>query len=63
MGYMDDIRFDNDEYIIEIDEDIRIMRPGAAAFAEFWEMEVSSIRIIFESSDPIAVSEIRVLGK
>lgn len=63
MGYMDDIRFDNDEYIIEIDEDIRIMRPGAAAFAEFWEMEVSCIRIIFESSDPIAVSEIRVLGK
>ncbi len=59
-AFIDGLAFDNERYV---DDESEVIRPGAAAIAEFEELEVKTIRLTFKSSTPINISEIVVLGK
>lgn len=65
---IEDLNFDMDQYceISELTGEIRYVMPGAAAFAEFYEIPVKTVRITVDvpaGQDAVGISEIRLLGK
>lgn len=64
-----DVKFDVDQYCSMggIDGDtVRYVKSGAAAFAEFYDVNVKSVKItvdVPEGQDEVGISEIRILGK
>ncbi len=59
-----DVKFDTDRYLFEmIEGEEWTINPGGSAVAEFYDMDVKEIRIKFNTSKAIAISEICVLGK
>jgi len=50
----------------DYDDSIYYVTPGASAYAEFYELNVKSVRItveVPEGQDTVGISEIRILGK
>lgn len=63
-----DLKFDVDQYceVSELNGEIRYVMSGAAAFAEFYEIPVTSVKItvdVPEGQSQVGISEIRLLGK
>ena len=67
IRYIENVKF-SDEYfqVNDYDGSIYYITSGAAAYAEFDELNVKSIRItieIPENQDSVGISEVRILGK
>lgn len=60
-AYIDDLKF-NENYFYELYGQKYIL-PAAAAIAEFEELSVKEIRIVFDTEKTIELSEIAVLGR
>ncbi len=66
---MNDIKFDLEEYCAlggQNGDRVLYVMPGAAAFAEFYDIEVKCVKITVEkpsNQDKVGLSEIRILGK
>lgn len=66
---MRDIAFDIEQYCVlggQNGDRILYVMPGSSAFAEFYDIEVKSVRITIEKpsdQDKVGISEIRILGK
>ncbi len=63
-----DLKFDVEQYceISELTGEIRYVMPGAAAFAEFYDLAAKSVQItvdVPEGQESVGISEIRILGK
>ena len=67
IRYIKDVQFGTDNYLAnDFDGAIYYIIPGAAAYAEFDELNVKSIRITMEvpeGQENIGISEIKILGK
>lgn len=61
-AYIDNLKFNSDKYIYDL-YGYNYIQPGAAAVAEFAELEVKTIRIILDTDKEVNISEIYVLGK
>lgn len=60
------VKFDTDTFCTMSDGEITYIRTGAAAFAEFYDIDVKSLKItveVPEGQDEVGISEIRILGK
>ncbi len=65
--YIDNVPF-SDEYFTanEYDGSVYYITPGAAAYAEFYEKNVKSVKITIEvpeGQESVGISEVRILGK
>ena len=63
-----DTKFDVDRYCkkSEYSGEVEDIRSGVAAFAEFYDIDVKSVKItvdVPEGQDFVGISEIRILGK
>lgn len=61
-----DVKFDTDTFCTIVGGEITYIRSGAAAFAEFYDIEVKSLKITVEvpkGQEEVGISEIRILGK
>ena len=61
-----DVKFDTDTFCTVSGGEITYIRTGAAAFAEFYDIDVKSLNItvdVPEGQDEVGISEIRILGK
>jgi hypothetical protein len=67
IRYIEDVKFHEDGYKAnDYDGAIYYVVPGAAAYAEFDELNVKSIRITVEvpnGQETVGISEVRILGK
>lgn len=67
VRYIDNIPFSPENYQSnEYDNSVYYITPGAAAYAEFDELNVNSVRITLEvpeGQEAVGISEIRILGK
>ena len=66
MRVIRNVKFDTDTFCTIVDGEITYIRTGAAAFAEFYDIEVKSLKITVEvpkGQDEVGISEIRILGK
>lgn len=67
IRYIEDVKFHEDGYKAnDYDGAIYYVVPGAAAYAEFDELNVKSVRItvdVPEGQESVGISEIRILGK
>lgn len=67
IRYIDDISFSSEYYKAnDLDGSVYYIISGAAAYAEFEELNVKSIRItveVPEGQESVGISEIRILGK
>ena len=66
--YLENVAFPPEYYsVLEITGDVTYVSPGAAAFAEFYELtEIKTVRItveVPEGQSAVGISEIRVLGR
>ena len=61
MAYIDNLKF-NEKYFYELYGQKYIL-PAAAALAEFEELSIKEIRVIFDTEKTINLSEIMVLGR
>lgn len=67
--YIRDIAFDTEQYCQmggEFGEILLYVKSGSAAFAEFYDIAVTSVKItveVPEGQDSVGISEIRILGK
>ena len=67
--YIRDIAFDTEQYCQmggEFGELLLYVKSGSAAFAEFYDIAVTSVKItveVPEGQDSVGISEIRILGK
>ena len=67
IRYIDNVEFTTENYQAnDFDGSIYYVKPGAAAYAEFDELNVKSVRITINvpaGQDAVGISEIRILGK
>lgn len=67
IRYIDGIQFGSDNFRAnDYDGSIYYITPGAAAYAEFNELNVKSVRVtveVPEGQESVGISEIRILGK
>lgn len=67
IRYIDNVQFSSEYFqASDYDGSIYYITPGAAAYAEFDELNVKSVRItveIPEGQESVGISEIRILGK
>ena len=67
IRYIDNVIFTEENYAAnDYDGSMYYIVPGAAAYAEFDELNVKSVRItieIPEGQESVGISEIRILGK
>ena len=65
--FIEDLAFPEEFYQkADIGNEILYVTPGAAAFSEFYELNVKSIKVTVEvpaGQSLVGISEIRVLGK
>lgn len=62
-AYMEDVLFDMEKYTTQWEDEENFARPGGSVTVEFDELMVKEIRITIKAKNPVAVSEIFVLGK
>ena len=63
---MTDIPFDQEAYEDILDGEVQYVKSGTAAFAEFYDQKVKSVRVtipVKEGQEYAGISEIRILGK
>ena len=60
---MEDVLFDMEKYPTQWEDEENFARPGGSVTVEFDELMVKEIRITIKAKNPVAVSEIFVLGK
>ena len=64
-----DVKFDTEQYCImggEFGDTVNYVKSGSAAFAEFYDVSVKSIKItvdVPENQESVGISEIKILGK
>ena len=66
IRYIDGINFSSEYYTLGSDGEISYITPGSCAYAQFDEMNVTSIRItveVPEGQESVGISEIKILGK
>lgn len=67
IRYIDDVEFPSESYkTSEYYGEVSYVVPGAAAYAEFDELSVKSVRITVEvpkEQEQVGISEVRILGK